>query len=209
MLGKKYAALPYSREAINDIDHRNIEFTITDQLFLELILLEIRGMSIPFSAKIKREKKEKEASLNRQITLLEELITKKHSDLVSEILSETKLELEQIRKENLKGSVLRSRVNWIENGEKPSKYFCALERRNYVNKTLIEVINSKGEKIVQQDQILKEIKVFYNNLYKSKDESLSSVDLDVTLNSYNIPKLNKIEAESLEGEITYEEATET
>ena len=56
---------------------------------------------------------------------------------------------------------------------------------------------------------MKEIKVFYNNLYKSKDESLSSVDLDVTLNSYNIPKLNKIEAESLEGEITYEEATET
>ena len=66
MLGKKYAALPYSREAINDIDHRNIEFTITDQLFLELILLEIRGMSIAFSAKIKREKREKEASLNRK-----------------------------------------------------------------------------------------------------------------------------------------------
>ena len=69
------------------------------------------------------------------------MITKKHSDLVSEIFSETKLELEQIRKDNLKGSVLRSRVNWIENGEKPSKYLCALERRNYVNKTLIEVIN--------------------------------------------------------------------
>ena len=96
-------------------------------------------------------------SLNREIKLLETLIDRKNSELASEILKEIKTEFEQLWKEDFEGSIIKSRSNWIENGEKPSKYFCALERRNYVNKT--EVVNTRGEKIVQ-DQILNEDKVF-------------------------------------------------
>ena len=61
----------------------------------------------------------------------------------------------------MKVSIFRSKANWIENGEKPSKYFCALEKRNYINKTVSEVINKNGEKIVDQKGILQEIKTFY------------------------------------------------
>lgn len=47
-----------------------------------------------------------------------------------------KKELESIRKEKLLGHMIRSRARWIEEGEKPSKYFCNLESRNYLNKTI-------------------------------------------------------------------------
>ena len=40
--------------------------------------------------------------------------------------------LQELREERIKGSLVRSRVQWLAEGEKPSKYFCSLERRNYL-----------------------------------------------------------------------------
>jgi hypothetical protein len=40
--------------------------------------------------------------------------------------------LENLRKEKLKGNMIRSKARWVEEGEKPTKYFCHLESRNYL-----------------------------------------------------------------------------
>ena len=66
-----------------------------------------------------------------------------------------------------------------------------------------------GENIVDQNEILQEIKSFYKNLYSSRDDTLIDVNLEELLSSFNVPKLSNQEAEALEGEITYKEATET
>ena len=47
--------------------------------------------------------------------------------------------LENIRKEKVEGLILRSKALWYEKGEKSTNYFCNLEKRNYVNKTLTEL----------------------------------------------------------------------
>ena len=36
----------------------------------------------------------------------------------------------------MQGHVVRSRMQWITEGEKPSRYFCALEYNNYTDKTI-------------------------------------------------------------------------
>ena len=53
----------------------------------------------------------------------------------------TKNELNKIRNSlkeigdcKLKGAIIRSRVKWIEEGEKSSKYFYNLEKNNFVKK---------------------------------------------------------------------------
>ena len=120
---------------------------------------------------------------------------------------ETKLSLEQLRKEKLKGSILRSKANWIEHGEKPSRYFCSLEKRNYINKTVVEIIDDQGNKITEQNKLLDEIKDFYTKLYTSRDKFLNDVDLNKELESIDIPKLDKNESEPLEGLIEYKEAS--
>ena len=39
--------------------------------------------------------------------------------------------LATIYKRECKGSIVRSRVKWFEEGEKKSKYFLSLEKRNF------------------------------------------------------------------------------
>jgi hypothetical protein len=40
----------------------------------------------------------------------------------------------RLENSKLQGIYVRSRARWVEEGEKPSRYFCALESRNYSNK---------------------------------------------------------------------------
>ena len=42
-LKKQYAALIYNRDKIQEIDDNELQLTINVQLFLEMLLLEIRG----------------------------------------------------------------------------------------------------------------------------------------------------------------------
>ena len=59
---EQYAALPYNRENIDQIENEYFETTINKQLFLEMILLEIRSVSISFSVALKKknEKRKRE-----------------------------------------------------------------------------------------------------------------------------------------------------
>ena len=85
------------------------------------------------------------------------------------MLSDLQIEQEEIRKYELNGLLVRSKCKWIEDGE---KYFLGLEKRNYVNKNINRLLNSQGELINKQDQILEEITNFYKSLYSNKDQSL-------------------------------------
>ena len=56
-LKKQYAALIYNRDKIQEIDDNELQLTINVQLFLEMLLLEIRGKTISFASYIKKNKK--------------------------------------------------------------------------------------------------------------------------------------------------------
>ena len=53
-----------------------------------------------------------------------------------------KQELNNLREDKMQGYLVRSRANIIENGEKPSQYFCNLESHNYSSK-IINVLSKK------------------------------------------------------------------
>ena len=100
--------------------------------------------------------------------------------------------------------MLRSKANWIEYGEKPTKYFCSLEKRNYINKNVKKIVDPSGNIYIEQTEILNQIANFYQNLYSSKDASLNKGDLNSVVDS-NIPKLTKKESNQLEGKVTLSE----
>ena len=111
--------------------------------------------------------------------------------------------LENLRKVKVQGIITRSRVRWIEEGEKPTKYFLSLEKRNFINKMIPMLCTENNTLITDQKEILNEVKVFYFNLYEERDTL--DVDLNNVMNNVNIPKLNINQAHELEGEITKSE----
>ena len=55
-------------------------------------------------------------------------------------------ELSAIRKDRIKGMIIRSKIQWVEEGETPTAFFASLEKRNYVSK-LTSTLNINGNVI--------------------------------------------------------------
>ena len=62
-------------------------------------------------------------------------------------IAEKNKELVSLWKKTMEGVLLRSKAGWVVEGEKISKYFCNLEKRHYVSKQMIKLIDAKGEEI--------------------------------------------------------------
>ena len=69
----------------------------------------------------------------------------------------------------IKGTVLRSKARWYENGEKDSSYFLNLEKRNFLRKKISKLKLSNGEETDDAKTILEEEKAFYKNLYSTRN----------------------------------------
>ena len=100
--------------------------------------------------------------------------------------------------------MVRAKIKWAEEGEKPTRYFCSLESRNYVNKTIPKVQQENGNTIKTQEEILKEVQKFYSNLYAPQNSEKDINDQDILKNLQH-PVLTNIESSNLEGEITADE----
>ena len=79
--------------------------------------------------------------------------------------------------------MVRARVRWAEGGEKPTRYFSALESRNYINKIIPCVCKEDGNLINKQDEISQEFKCFYSNLfsYQEKNQDINVEKIRITL----------------------------
>ena len=138
-------------------------FHIDDQSFFEQVLLQIRGMAITYSSLKKKEAESRKKELEDSITRLENLrhVNVHTNPNIEEQLQNLKNEQEVMRKEYIKGLFVRTRAKWIEEGEKPTKYFLSLEKRNFVNKTVAKLVNSDNSTISKQEDILLAIESFY------------------------------------------------
>jgi len=198
---KEYAAFPYNRETLHELPLADISFTISDQLFLDVLLMKIRAKTISYATWKKRKYQEKENNLQKHIEELEEKVNLSSEETI--LLENEKQELIKIRDFRMKGVLLRSRARWVDDGEKVSAYFCALEKRNYVNKCMNKLILNDGFELLNKDDIRCEVKRFYEQLYTEKKvEECDIFDLVDTL-----PVLSVKEADELEGDITLKEAS--
>ena len=180
-------------------EEMNGDNTISHSLLLEIILLRLRGESIKFSTIKKREKSNKEQKLIKDIETLEA-----NNVNVSD-LEAKKQELEKLREEIMQGVRIRSRVNWLRNGEKPSKLFCNLEKHNYTDKTVRRLRNQEGINIFDQKLILAEMKTFYERLFAKQKGQGKNYDLKKIMSKYNLPFLKEEDAKKLDGKLELSE----
>ena len=71
-----------------------------------------------------------------------------------------KLKLEDIRIKKMEGILIRSRAKWIDEGEKINKYFCNLENRNVITKSMTKIVSHNGTVLQIQDIYVWKLKHF-------------------------------------------------
>ena len=100
--------------------------------------------------------------------------------------------------------MFRSKCRWVEKGEKPTKYFFNLEKRNYNRKTINELRKQDGIEIQEQKEILKVIQEFYEDLYSS-EIATTQEQFDLPTSNLIFPKLWNENKEEMEGPLTLDE----
>ncbi|KAL9954871.1 hypothetical protein ACROYT_G042456 [Oculina patagonica] len=182
---------------------------ITDkQLFWELMKMEIREKSILFTKQKSRVLSQREKEISKRLDYLDNIICNGNKLLnMSDTLNEyevLKTELHSIYDRKGKAGMFRSKCRWIEKGEKPTKYFFNLEKRNYNRKTINEIRTEDDVEIREEKEILKAIQAFYEDLYSSKTIS-SQEEFDLFTENLNFPKLSDEDRDKIEGPLTLEE----
>ena len=106
----------------------------------------------------------------------------------------------------MRGQYIRSRTQWIEEGEKPTNFVCNLENTNVVSKTIQKMVIDENVIVDDQKEILKQTKQFYEKLYKKQD-CLKRVNLSTEIPYNDIPKSTENQKQSLEEETSLPELT--
>ena len=179
-----------------------------EQLLWELLKMEIRSSTIFFTkgkSKLQRERellvKEQLDELDRKICSSDDL---QNIDQDLKRYEALKKELQSLYDDKGDAAKFRSKCRWLEEGERSTKYFFNLEKRNYNRKVISELENENGEVISNEEQILLEIEHYYSNLYSSKI-NLSEETLRQFTEDLELPQLSNEESEKLDGPLTFEE----
>lgn len=90
--------------------------------------MKIRDMAIQMSPKLTRERREHKVKISNNLKILHDVYSDNHLPPYLDMINDLERDLEEIRKYELKGLLLRSHCKWIKYGEKPTKYLCALEK---------------------------------------------------------------------------------
>jgi hypothetical protein len=77
-------------------------------------------------------------------------------------------ELEEIEKETLRGSIIRSRAQLVEENEKCSKHFMNLEKRNYKSKSFTTLMKDKHSVNKESEMISASVSIASINEFDCK-----------------------------------------
>ena len=153
------------------------------------------------SRKMAKKKRDKEEHLQKSLEVLhKELPENQYKEAIAEAIQHIETELEEIQKERISKSIFRCKVNWQLYGEKPSKYFLSLEKRNYFSKNMRAVKLANGNICREQSKILKEQSTFYKNLFSKN----SKVNFTLKPNAQE-RILSEVEKQKLEENLTLDE----
>jgi len=98
------------------------------------IKYNIRAHAIQYSKRKAMKRKEKEMNLQKELAKAKQLLDSDPNADNANALNSTKENLELLYDEKLQGIIIRARARWWEHGEKSTKYFLNLEKRNHVKK---------------------------------------------------------------------------
>ena len=200
----QYAIPVYDEEyATDENNFHSVQFTIDDCLFYETLIMLIRGETVKYCKRKARKRRAKEKELTNNIHRAQEVFNTNKNELNAQLINAAKEKLEVHRKPYIEGLIIRSRTQWHEEGEKSSKYFLSLEKRNIARKT-IQYLQNDGKTIMKSAEILSVFTKTFQDKYSARNE----IEPNINFIKNNISEtLTEAEKDTLEAEITLQELT--
>ena len=199
---KQYAVPAYSDSFLSNEEHFNsVQFTISDCLFYETLLMLIRGETVRYSKRKARSRRKQELQITNKISQLRTEVESQPNPTNLERLEEAQKSLEDIRKPRIEGMIIRSKVSWYEEGEKSSKYFLSLEKRNAARNT-VQYLRIDNKVVANQETILN---LFSENLRNKYSYSHLTADKETFLERNIIHKLSQEQKTELDTPLSLNE----
>ena len=170
-------------------------------LRMELLLSSVREMSIRRGKQIAYDKKKEERNLSDQISAWEKDLAKLTSNELN-TYRQHRQRLDDLKMEKGYHSIVSSGADWIEWGEKTTRYFLNRGKQLSAQKSIDE-LNVNGKIITDKTQILEYCASYYTKVYSSK--GIDRAKAYQFLQHSNIPKLSEAERATCDGPISNEE----
>ena len=106
-------------------------------------------------------------------------------------------EYEAIHSKQVEGAKIRSKIQWWEEGEKSTKYFHNLEKKNGKDKAWEKIWGDNGESIHGTDNIQKRQVQFYRDLYTSQNLDMNEKEYFLQGNTNCLTEDSKIFLDSM------------
>ena len=107
-----------------------------------------------------------------------------------------------------KEAMFRSKARWLEQGEKPTKYFFNLKKRNYDRRIVKELKDENDQILTNFKDINKRIEDHFSKILNSKiveNENVQRVNFNQFAKDVVIPRLTNEEQIEMENDLTMEE----
>ena len=147
---------------------------------VEMLLSNCRVIAMRRNTEIKRQQRKEEEELTETLIILELNLSAEDPSTI-QAYDEAKNILEQIKQRKGELAILASGARWIEQGEKPSKYFLNLAKKRSGQKSIAALKTADGRLLSDRKEILTRCAEFFRNLFRSRGidcEKMNAFDLD-------------------------------
>ena len=155
---------------ITDLIDQHLRFKhvfISVKEFWESLKEVIRNRTIDFSKAKRRELSYDRVRITNRLIKLKFRLVNGDLSVRSEIL-ELESALNAIFTRESEGIKIRSRARWLEEGEKPSRFFFKLGRERFDRNFVFSIYNSGGTEVSDRVDLIKAHEDFYANLFSSE-----------------------------------------
>ena len=159
--------------------------TFSNQSKWKFLKYEILKRSIAFSKALAKKSKKNHALLLSIIIKLEQDIDREDK---FDGYNKTRNEIEKMYDNIAEVAKICSKCSWYQYGEKSTKCFCGLEKRNVLRGTIKTLLDDKKE-ITTPSEISLTLKKYYENLFQ-KTIANSIFDIEMFLSDIHLPTIS-------------------
>lgn len=171
-------------------------------LKIEMMTSAIRAQSIKVSKQKARHRREKSEAIMQEIQECENRMCENPCDEAIDNYNTLRMRIDQIEEEKGRIAMVHSGARWIEEGEKPTRYFLRMNADRSSKKQMRVLQAPNGDLITGDKEILQFCHDYFKDMYESKVDEAGVYSF---LQSSACPRLNEGDKESCEGPITNQE----